>query len=65
MQEFGFKHIPTGQMLRDAMTDGSPDGLAIAEFMNKGEMVPVKYTIKLLQDVCLYFTEEDPSELFS
>ena len=46
-------------MLRDARTDGSPDGPAIAEYMERGEMVPVRYTIKLLQDVCLYFTEED------
>lgn len=56
VQKYGFVHISTGDMLRQAIKDGTPDGKKAQEFIEKGQLVPDDLIIHMLQD---RITEDD------
>lgn len=45
----GMPHISTGNLLREEVKKGSELGKKAEEYMNKGELVPVDITVKLLK----------------
>lgn len=47
--EFGLAHISTGDMLRDALREGTSLGLKAKEYMEKGELVPDDLIIDLVE----------------
>lgn len=48
--EYGVVHLSTGDMLRQAVRDGSNVGKMAGEFMNRGELVPDHIMIKIVSD---------------
>ncbi len=46
-QEFGFAHISMGEKLREEASSGSKLGQILKGFMDKGELVPDEYTMKI------------------
>ena len=48
-QQFGMPQISTGDMLRRAINDKSPLGLAAKNFMDKGELVPDETIIGMVK----------------
>ena len=55
MGDFGLPYIATGDMLRDAMREGTDLGREAAEYMDSGELVPDEVII----DVILARIQED------
>lgn len=45
---FGIPHISTGDMLRKAVSEGTPLGLKAAEFMNAGKFVPDETVLEIV-----------------
>jgi len=45
---YGYLHVSTGDMLREAIKEGSEVGLEAREYMNKGELVPDEVVTKLV-----------------
>ena len=60
-QKFGFIHISTGDMLREAVKDGSDTGKLAKSYMDKGELVPDDVVIKLVAE---YITRGKPGSDF-
>lgn len=50
MSEFGFHHLSTGDLLRDAVKAGTELGKQASAFMEKGELVPDSLVIGLVQE---------------
>lgn len=48
--EFHLPHISTGDMLRDALREGTPLGLKAKSYMEKGELVPDDVIINLVRE---------------
>mmetsp|Transcript_7226 Transcript_7226/g.14251 ORF Transcript_7226/g.14251 Transcript_7226/m.14251 type:complete len:253 (-) Transcript_7226:156-914(-) len=48
---FGCKHLSTGDMLRQAVADGTEVGKAAKEYMDAGELVPDSVVIGIIKDV--------------
>jgi adenylate kinase len=48
--KFGWAHISTGDMLRDAVRQGSTLGLRAKTYMEKGDLVPDNLIIDLVQE---------------
>jgi len=46
--KYGLTHLSMGQILRDEMTAGSPEGLEAKSFVDSGTLVPEELTFKLL-----------------
>lgn len=46
-QEFGLKHISMGEKLREEVASGSKLGQVLKGFMDRGELVPDEYTLKI------------------
>ena len=46
-QEFGLAHISMGEKLREEIASGSKLGQTLKGFMDKGELVPDEYTMKI------------------
>ncbi len=46
-QEFGLKHISMGEKLREEVASGSKLGQTLRGFMDRGELVPNEYTLKI------------------
>ncbi len=46
-EEFGFKHISMGEKLREEVASGSKLGQTLKGFMDRGELVPDEYTLKI------------------
>ncbi len=49
-KELGIPAISTGNMLREAVKNGTPAGLAAKDYMDKGELVPDEVVIGILKD---------------
>lgn len=50
VEKYGFNHISTGQVIRDEVRMGSPLGLSVKEFIERGELAPDKLVIALMAD---------------
>lgn len=48
--EFGFAHISTGDLLREAVRSGTPLGLEAKRYMDAGDLVPDKLVIDLMRN---------------
>ena len=48
-KKFGFVHISTGDMFREAISEGTPLGLMAKSFIDKGALVPDDVTIQLVK----------------
>lgn len=49
--EYGFKHISTGDILREAVRKGTELGKLAKSYMDRGELVPDDVMIGLIEDV--------------
>ena len=47
-QEFGLPHIASGDLFREAQSEGTELGLLAKSYMEKGQLVPDSVTIKLI-----------------
>ncbi len=50
-QELKLKHISTGDILREAVKEGTPLGKKAKEYMDRGELVPDELIIALIEEV--------------
>lgn len=50
IDEYGIPQISTGDMLREALKEGTPLGLEAKKFMDKGELVPDSVVIGLVKE---------------
>lgn len=50
VDEFGYKHLSAGDLLRAERQSGSEQGQMIDEFIREGRIVPVEVTVRLLVD---------------
>ena len=46
--KYGLTHLSMGQILRDEMAAGTPEGLEAKSFVDSGNLVPEQLTFKLL-----------------
>lgn len=46
----GAAHVATGDLLRQAVRDGTPIGLKAREYMDRGELVPDEVVVELLRE---------------
>ena len=49
-ENFGWKHITTGNLLRESIENKTELGLAAKKFMDAGELVPDKYVFQIVED---------------
>ena len=49
-EKFGWKHITTGNLLRESIENKTKLGLTAKKFMDEGELVPDKYVFKIVED---------------
>ena len=49
-EKFGWKHITTGNLLRESIENKTELGLAAKKFMDEGELVPDKYVFQIVED---------------
>lgn len=49
-EKFGYNHISTGDMLREAINSGSEIGMEVKNIIDKGELVSDDLIIKLVKD---------------
>ena len=49
IDEFGFKHISTGNLLRENIKNGTKLGKEIESYINKGELVPDSLVLEVLK----------------
>ena len=57
VEEFGFRHLSTGDLLRAAVKEGTELGLRAKTFMDAGELVPDEVVIGLVEETL----KQDPS----
>ena len=50
VEEKGFIHISTGDLLREAVRKGTPLGLKAKEYMERGELVPDELILQLIKE---------------
>lgn len=48
-EEFGYKHVSTGDLLREEVKAGTPDGKEADGYMKRGEFVPFELNNKILK----------------
>lgn len=48
--KYSLQHLSSGDLLRDAVKNGTPAGVAAKEFMDKGQLVPDKVLIDLFRE---------------
>ncbi len=51
VEEYGLKHISTGDILREAVKKGTPLGMKAKEYMDRGELVPDDVMVGLIREV--------------
>lgn len=49
-KKFRLMHCSTGDMLRDAIRNGSPSGIEAKAYMDRGDLVPDSIILKLIND---------------
>jgi len=49
-KHFGIEHISTGELLRQEVAAGTPIGLAVAEYVKRGDLVPDEIIFALVVD---------------
>ena len=49
-EEKGFIHISTGDLLREAVKNGTPLGLKAKEYMERGELVPDELIVAMIKE---------------
>jgi len=49
-QKFDLLHLSSGDLLREAVKNGTPAGLAAKDFMDKGQLVPDNVLIDLFRE---------------
>jgi len=49
-KDFGLRYIATGNMLRDAVSNGSELGRQAKEYMNRGDLVPDELIIAMIKE---------------
>lgn len=52
-KEFGFRHVSTGDMLREAVKNKTPLGLKAKEYMDRGDLVPDELVIAMVEEIIL------------
>jgi adenylate kinase len=55
---FGLVHVAAGDLLRDEVTKESEIGKAVADYLNRGELVPDEIIIELLMPVIVHAVED-------
>ena len=50
VEEKGFIHISTGDLLREAVRNKTPLGLKAKEYMDRGELVPDELIIEMIKE---------------
>jgi adenylate kinase len=50
VDKFGIPQISTGDILRSAVKSGTESGKAASDYMNKGELVPDKIILSIIED---------------
>ena len=58
VEEFGFKHISAGDLLRDVVATGTEQGKMVEEIMKQGQLVPPEVTVTLLRQAMLSMHKE-------
>lgn len=48
---YGLKHVATGDMLREAVADGTPLGLEAKRYMDDGNLVPDKLIVDMIREL--------------
>ncbi len=49
-RKYGVPHLSTGDLLRNAVLDGTPGGKQAQEFMDRGELVPDSVVLTILEN---------------
>merc|ERR1712142_695022 len=49
VEKYGFTHLSSGDLLRDAVASGSPIGKQMNALMQRGELVPMEMVLKLIK----------------
>jgi adenylate kinase len=49
-EEIGIPHIATGDIMRQAISDGTELGLKVKEFVGKGLLVPDEIVIQIIEE---------------
>ena len=50
IEKYGFHHISTGEVIREEIRQGSPLGLSVKGFIDKGQLAPDALVIDLIAD---------------
>ena len=50
IEKYGFHHISTGEVIREEIRQGSPLGLSVKGFIDKGQLAPAALVIDLIAD---------------
>ncbi len=50
VKRLGIQHLSSGDLFRSAIDQGTPTGLAVKDFIDRGELVPDALTIQLVVD---------------
>lgn len=50
VEKYGLNHISTGQVIRDEVKAGTPLGLSVKKFIERGELAPDRLVIELMAD---------------
>lgn len=50
IEKYGFNHISTGEVIREEIRKGSPLGLSVKEYIDKGHLAPDGLVIDLIAD---------------
>jgi adenylate kinase len=58
VEEYGLRHIATGDLLRTAIADGTQLGLEAKAFMDKGDLVPDEVVIGLIRELVADLPED-------
>jgi len=53
VEKYGFTHLSSGDLLRDAVKSGSPIGKELSALMTAGKLVPLDTVLKLIRDAIL------------
>jgi len=53
VQRYGYTHLSTGDLLRDAVKSGSARGQQLQAIMEKGELVPLSVVLDLLKEAMM------------